>query len=174
MQAAPSFVNAAAQWLCKTPVRVSQAPPATNALVCFRREQSRRRTQACSGTRELAWLLLLCPRRGTCHCYRHCESELSSKAPVYIALADSGSRLHPMTGCCICIAVSVQSVSVQGGKVRTDLESCQGWRPPSAPYLWIAGLSTRASAESETLPSLYLQTGGASRACESPTRSRDA
>jgi hypothetical protein len=66
MQAAPSFVNAAAQWLCKTPVRVSQAPPATNALVYFRREQSRRRTQACSGTRELAWLLLLCTRRGTC------------------------------------------------------------------------------------------------------------
>jgi hypothetical protein len=38
--------------------------------------------------------------------------------------------------------------------------------PPSAPYLWIAGLSTRASADSETLPSWYLQTGEASRACE--------
>ena len=27
MQAAPSFVHAAAQWLCKTPVHVSQARP---------------------------------------------------------------------------------------------------------------------------------------------------
>lgn len=65
MQAAPSFVNAAAQWLCKTPVRVPQARPATNALVCFGREQAGCQMQACSGTRELAWLLSLCTKRGT-------------------------------------------------------------------------------------------------------------
>ena len=41
MQAAPSFVAAAARWLCKPPVHVSQAQPATNALDCFGSEQSR-------------------------------------------------------------------------------------------------------------------------------------
>jgi hypothetical protein len=41
MQAAPSFVAAAARWLCKPSVHVSQAQPATNALDCFGSEQSR-------------------------------------------------------------------------------------------------------------------------------------
>jgi hypothetical protein len=48
MQAAPSFVDAAARWLCKPPVHVTQAQPATNALDCFGGEQrSRKRVQSC-------------------------------------------------------------------------------------------------------------------------------
>jgi len=94
------------------------------------------------------------------------ESELSPTTPVCSPLHDGSLRLHPMTMCCICTTVSLQSVSGRGRGAKTDLEQTMRRTPPSAPYLWIAGLSTRTSAESETLSSRYLQTGEASRACK--------
>lgn len=103
------------------------------------------------------------------HRYRHCEKvSYHPRRPLALHQPMAARVFTPGPGTmrCICTAVSVQSVSVWGRGERTDLESCKGRRPPSAPYLWIAGLSTRTSAESETLPSLYLQTDGASRACE--------
>lgn len=87
---------------------------------------SRRRTQACcSGTRELAWLLSLCSRRGTRHC--HCCCLCGKRAVTWGARLLSARRwqlascLHPTTKreCCICSVVSLQCVSVRGRGAST-------------------------------------------------------
>ena len=59
MQAAPSFVDAAARWFCKPPVTVSQAQPATNALDCFGSEQRRSKRVRCCHLCQRPHLIIL-------------------------------------------------------------------------------------------------------------------
>jgi hypothetical protein len=158
MQAAPSFVHGAAQWLCKTPVRVSQArPPQTPSSTFEPAPNASMLGHQGPGMAAVA----VHSSRGmpTATAAATVESELSPTTPVCSPLHDGSLRLHPMTMCCICTTVSLQSVSGRGRGAKTDLEQTMRRTPPSVPYLWIAGLSTSTSAESETLLSRYLQTG---------------
>lgn len=122
-------------------------PPQT-APVCFGFEQSRRRTQACSGTKVDRRACLLVLPAPLLHSLKipivfRGECELSGETAVHAALAHETrcelAFLPPKQRQwhCVCMHACMYMHRRCHLGMKTDLECGKG-SPPSVPYLWIA------------------------------------
>jgi len=106
---------------------------ATNALVCFGAGAERKHARALG-----SWhgCCSLCTPRGTCPLPLLpplWKVSYHSRRPFALRSAMAACVFTLRTRCCICTAVSLQSVSVRGRGAKTDLEQSMRRTPPSAP-----------------------------------------